>query len=298
VRSSPEHLRAYLEIAAIWNESKALETPGPLCFDDELANVVELASVTCGSAATATQASGSHRRPFASVAAAALVAVIFGLGAIIWYQLARAPSYATEFGEQRSLRLADGSTVELNSRSQIRVRFTERERMIELLYGQALFQVSKDVARPFVVSSRSARVRAVGTRFDVNLRSSGAIVTVLEGRVAVTDRASNVSAAVGAGEQVILRPRTAPRPVNANVSAVTAWTQRQLVFESERLSDVAETFNRYSARPLVVEDQGRAELRLSGVFSTDPDFLIRYLKQRPDITVRETHTEIHITRHE
>jgi ferric-dicitrate binding protein FerR (iron transport regulator) len=79
---------------------------------------------------------------------------------------------------------------------------------------------------------------------------------------------------------------------------VTAWTQNQLVFESERLSDVADAFNRYSARPLIVDDKGRTELRLSGVFSTDPEFLIRYLKQRPDITVRETPTQILITRHE
>jgi transmembrane sensor len=164
-------------------------------------------------------------------------------------------------------------------------------------------------------------VRAVGTQFDVYRKSEGTVVTVLEGRVAVTTDGLNAvaspngpstpvvadfleritapdTALLSAGEQVTLTRAVAPKPIRANVSAATAWTQHQLVLESKPLSEVAEEFNRYSARKLMVEESGRHPLRLSGVFSTDPDFLIRYLRDRPDITVRETESEIHISHHD
>jgi transmembrane sensor len=215
-----------------------------------------------------------------------------------------------------ALRLDDGSTVELNSRSRIRIRFSTAERRVELLSGQALFRVAKDHARPFIVRSDETQVKAVGTQFDVNRKRHATVVTVVEGQVAVSAPApapaSPLAAArtssqgpkddepppllLKAGEQVMLVPHAAPRPIRTNVSAVTAWTQHQLVFESAPLAEVAEEFSRYSARLLITEDQGHPQLRLSGVFTTDPDFLIRYLRERPDITIRETETEVRITR--
>ena len=65
------------------------------------------------------------------------------------------------------------------------MRITDQERLVELLQGQALFNVAKDSARPFFAMSDDARVRAVGTQFDINRRRTGTTVTVLEGRVAV-----------------------------------------------------------------------------------------------------------------
>jgi transmembrane sensor len=75
--------------------------------------------------------------------------------------------------------------VDLNARSKLRVEFSKNERRVELLDGQALFQVAKDKNRPFIVASGEATVRAVGTQFDVYRKDSGTTVTVLEGRVAV-----------------------------------------------------------------------------------------------------------------
>ncbi len=82
-------------------------------------------------------------------------------------------TYATGIGEQRSIVLADGSTVDLNSRSKIRIRFSSERRGVELIEGQALFKVAKDHARPFVVDSDGTRVRAVGTQFDVYRKRRG-----------------------------------------------------------------------------------------------------------------------------
>jgi transmembrane sensor len=247
------------------------------------------------------------RRHIGLVAGAA--ALVVGVLAVVAYQLMGPPVYATQTGEQRSVRLEDGSIVELNSRSRIRVRFSPGERRIELLSGQALFRVAQNRERPFIVRSDDAQVKAVGTQFDVNRKRHATIVTVVEGQVAVSassagalaraeQSASTAATALllKAGEQVTLLPHSAPRAVRTNVSAVTAWTQNQLIFDSAPLAEVAEEFNQYSTRPLIVEDHVRPELRLSGVFTTDPDFLIRYLRERPDVTVRETETEVRIIR--
>ncbi len=313
VRSSPQHLRAYLEIAAIWKESESLQTCSPFALepDDAADNVVRLpgsreqAPPDPGSPSAATS-----RRTFAI--AASLGALLAVAGATVWLDTNRWQTYATEVGEHRSVRLADGSTVELNSRSRIRVRFVEHERRVELIEGQVLFQVAKDHVRPFIVRADTTHVRAVGTQFDVNRKRSATVVTVLEGRVAVSGSdvppgphpqptagtAGRAALLLVAGEQMTLTQEALTHPVRTNVSAVTAWTQNQIVLDAVRLEDVAEEFNRYSERPLIVDDHGSSPLRLSGVFSTDPRFLISYLRARDDITVLETQRNIRITRHD
>jgi transmembrane sensor len=225
IRSSPEHLRAYLEIAAIWNKGASLGARADLSSDALIAlaraegNVILLDrapredSGTCLSKASSPITGAGHRRSSLILAgessesaapvpsakhisrgrswslAAALTAVIVGAALLSWY-LERGSVYATMVGERRSLRLQDGSSVELNSRSRIRVRFSKSERDVELVEGQALFHVEKDVARPFVVRSEAVRVRAVGTQFDVNRMTAGTTVTVVEGRVAVYEESA------------------------------------------------------------------------------------------------------------
>ena len=122
------------------------------------------------------------RRPVFAAAAVAFAVVI---GGAVWWQANRYPLYSTDIGERRSITLADGSTVDLNARSKLRIEFSSAERRVELLNGQALFQVAKDKHRPFIVHSGDATVRAVGTQFDVYRKDSGTTITVLEGRVAV-----------------------------------------------------------------------------------------------------------------
>jgi transmembrane sensor len=226
-------------------------------------------------------------------------ATLFG-----WDQLYREPTYATSLGEQRSITLSDGSKVELNSRSRLRVTFTHELRAVELEEGQALFQVAKNVARPFIVRSGATQVRAVGTQFDVNRTPTATIVTVLEGRVAVSDGVASAPQAntpsegiyLAAGEQLSVSPQSASKPTRANVTQATAWTHKRVLLDAAALTTVAEEFNRYSVRKLMVEDTGATPLRLSGVFTTDPNFLIEYLRERPDITIVETDTEVHIIR--
>ncbi|HZO52740.1 MAG TPA: FecR domain-containing protein [Bryobacteraceae bacterium] len=392
IRRSPEHLCAYIETAAIWNEGSSLAAHRDLDSDALIAlahtegNVVPLdldrpwalrenkpnshASEERAKPtrqASQVDVSTKHRTPRRRLvsAAAVLAMVVLGSTAMLLWQLGRETVYATAVGERRILKLEDGSSVELNSRSRIRVRFAQTQRDVELLEGQVLFHVAKDPHRPFIVHSDSVRVRAVGTQFDVKRKSAGTTVTVVEGRVAVYQEGAAGSAEPGAtspvthayssllssrgerdgsaqredkgkqgraadkndalahprsertpapegalqparsapaiflsaGEQLIVSDQAPPaQPQHTSPAAATAWTQGQLILDSASLADVADEFNRYSTRQLTVEDRGAQPLQLSGVFATDPDFLLRYLRQRPDITIQETRTEVHIIR--
>jgi transmembrane sensor len=246
------------------------------------------------------------------------LATVCAIGVSAWLYDRLQPDYATVTGEQKWIQLADGSSVELNSRSRIRVRFSEHQRDVDLLEGQALFHVAKDPSRPFVVYGGSVRVRAVGTQFDVYRKAADVTVTVVEGRVAVlpTQRGelaaaqSSTEGAPGsrdataanaitlvAGEQVTVSPSVPAQPVRANVNIATAWTQHELVFDSTPLPDVAREFNRYNLRQLVVDDTELKDFHVTGVFSSaDPASLLRFLRAQRGLKVAEMDREIHISR--
>ena len=236
-----------------------------------------------------------RRAPLRVLLAASIAVACVAGGVFAW--LDRAPVYSTGIGEQRSLTLADGSTVTLDTRTRIRVRFSAGERDIDLLEGRALFRVAKNQRQPFVVQSDRAAVRAVGTEFDVYRRAAADTVTVLEGRVAVTSGQRRVDAVVvPAGEQVaVLGSAQVTSPTAADVAAATAWTHRRMIFESAPLSAVVEEFNRYNTRRLVVGDPRLSGLHVSGVFSsTDPALLVQFLQMQAEISVRERDDEIDI----
>jgi transmembrane sensor len=202
LKVSPEHIRAYLQITAHWEEARTLSKASVPAIDElvALARAPNNATVIPIGASRLSEASEDHESPTSLVRiaskvparphglrrfvlAASVVLTMLGASAY-WLQFQRGV-YSTDIGEQRSIRLGDGSMVELNARSKIRVDLREHERNVELIEGQALFRVAKDHTRPFVVHSGETNVLAVGTEFDVYKHRGSTTVTVVEGRVAV-----------------------------------------------------------------------------------------------------------------
>ena len=96
--------------------------------------------------------------------------------------------YATKTGEMRTIALADGTTVEMNTASTLAVTFTGQERHVTLDQGEALFRVAKDGARPFLVTVGGRDVRDVGTVFNILRDHARTVVTVESGKVSVSSR--------------------------------------------------------------------------------------------------------------
>jgi len=323
LQEAPAHMAAYLDVAASWTWSANWDPRGRFSKDSLIAEALRdaqnvrphpLRSDPPGP--SIQQVRRGLRVPAARALIAAGIAAVATVCAIVLWRGAN-PTYATGIGEQRSILLSDGSTVYLNSRSRIRVHYSDHERDVYLLAGQALFNDIEEANRPFIVRTGAAQVRAIGTKFDVDRRAAETVITVIEGRVAVSELeaiAPSVASArsmparlatprlttiyLAAGEQLAAAPSIEPRPTRVNITNAIAWTRRELVFVSTPLQEVAEEFNRYNRPQLLIADPDLARFQIDGVFSsTDPTSLVTFLRQRLDIKVTRSSSQIVISRH-
>jgi transmembrane sensor len=231
--------------------------------------------------------------------------------------------YVTSVGQQSTVKLDDGSMMYLNTDSRIQVHFTQHRRDLHLVQGEALFVVEHDSSRPFIVDSGDARVRAVGTQFNVRKRA-GAIteVAVMEGVVQLTTtaapdkpaapaaanssgtsaRASHTSKPNASGSAATELPAGSTRlaagqEARVNAGKITArvmpapaealaWRQRRLVFRDASLLEVAAEFNRYNQSHVRVETAEAQGKRLTGIFDADrPQALLLWCAQDDSLVV-------------
>jgi transmembrane sensor len=315
LRASPAHVQAYLEIAGAWGDASQVSKEFVVEMGAAATNVVRmdphpqpLSSQALPLLYVKGEGAESSRRMRALALAASLLLII-ATATTWWWQTTRY-LYTTEIGEQRVLTLDDGSIVRLNSRSKVRVNLTPEERHIELLEGQAHFEVAKDAARPFTVHTDDITARAVGTQFDVYRRRTGTTVTVVEGRVAVEKRNASADSGAGAqrkdevllaaGEQLTATLAGAVHLLpQANIAAATGWLQQELIFTGEPLKDVIDEFNRYTRRTIVLDDPTLADHKINAAFNTtNPQSLLLFLSHMDGVQIDETGNEIHITRRE
>lgn len=263
--SSPDHERAWAAVEGPW------QYLGDQCSAPEL---LALRSAALERARRAGRARWRdwHTHPLmrlAGVAAAAVLVVIAGAA----YLIERPTIYQTHLAERRVVTLEDGSTLSLDSQSEVSLRYTRNARELVLLRGQARFDVAHDIQRPFSVVAADRKVIATGTSFDVDLVNHQVIVTLIEGHVVVLDRQESGSGVppegvkLNAGERLVAAPHSAPSVQHVNVERITAWQSGQLVFENETLESAVERVNRYARHPVIVTDPAAAALRFSGVFN-------------------------------
>ncbi|HWU49213.1 MAG TPA: FecR domain-containing protein [Asticcacaulis sp.] len=238
------------------------------------------------SLATRTRKPGMTRRLLLTGAAAASISALVGVG--LWRAQTR---LSTKRGELRNVPLQDRSLATINTDSQIAVAMTSRARHVELVKGEAWFQVAKNPEAPFVVAAGDVRVRAVGTAFSVRRHDHGADVLVTEG-VVETWRASapDQRTQLNAGDSAFVpfagaaMVKVAYQP--AEVTRKLAWREREIILRQETLSDAAAEFNRYNDVQIVIADPALGQERLVGGFSTDqPDSFARAVHAALDAPV-------------
>jgi transmembrane sensor len=207
--------------------------------------------------------------------------------------------YETRHGEQLTLRLADNSILHLNTDSAVSVRYGTSERLVRLSSGQASFEVTHEANRAFHVQAGSADVVDLGTRFDVRLDGATTLVTVVEGRVAVSPSTADQTRLMRpieltADQQVRVSAGVWPAaPVAVDAKRTTSWLHRQIVFNNEPLQQVAAEYNRYSTKPIEIVTPALRGLLISGVFATDDtDAFIAFLRSLKGVRVVVTETKI------
>src|SRR5487761_460146 len=180
LRKSPEHLKAYLEVSSLW-EDVALHDPlRSVSAEAHIARAKAQDNLVSFAASQTRDASRTfeqrpalrarRRKPWVFALAASVIAALLAVGFDID---SHRGVYTTGIGEERSLTLADGSVIELNAESRIRVSYQTNTREVELLAGEALFKVVHNPSRPFVVESGAAIIRDLGTVFDVYRKPRG-----------------------------------------------------------------------------------------------------------------------------
>ena len=211
--------------------------------------------------------------------------------------------YATGIGQQLPIILPDGSHVTLDTQSELHVTFAGHERSVQLIRGQALFEIAKDRTRPFVVTAGERRLVAVGTVFDVHLNEQQVKVTMVEGTVRVEpaistpdklpqkavqslDSAPPPTILITAGEQLISDDSKHNRVYDVNPRQVTSWLHGQVIFDNTSLASAVTELNRYSTVQIELTDPRLADIHLSGTFTADrPDLFVEAVTTYYPITI-------------
>ncbi|WP_168220430.1 FecR family protein [Azospirillum thermophilum] len=273
----PENRKAFDSLRAVWSALDLL--PGS------------------GAAAAAVPLPGHRfpgRRLSGRLAPPALLAAGLALAALFGpATLDRLRSdHSTVAGERRTVTLADGSQVQLNTDSAIAVDFSGRNRRVTLRRGEAFFTVTPDRSRPFEVVAMGAVTRVVGTRFAVRRMDEVTRVAVEEGTVEVRCPAGIATPEDGlrltAGEAARYRSDACPtREAGVNVARATAWRDGRVVFDDRSLREVVDELNRYRPGPILLLAPDLAQRRVTGVFDIgDPDRALSAIEQVLPVRVR------------
>jgi transmembrane sensor len=313
INASPLHVEEYLALSAIACDLREA------CEDsqDDLEGLVararqdEVSPVQPLWQRLAERVRGAGSNLWPAPAFALAVFALLSVGLLMWWnRMSSAPlrgpdqiaalHFETAHGEQRTYRLSDHSLLHLNTDSAVAVRYDGKERLVELITGEAEFAVAPEPARPFRVVAGSVETRVIGTEFNVRRAPDSTVVTVVEGRLAVGSSSSANPAAfvqVGAGQQIRVAGGDLPDPPQAvDPRKATAWIHRQIVFEREPLERVAGEFNRYTTKPIEIATPGLRNLEISGVFATDDtEAFLAFLRSLEGVRVEVTATQIRVS---
>lgn len=271
------HREAIAEYGNLWSEFDAL---GLLINTDEAGREA--------GARDDRPAMLERARPWLAACAAAVIAVAGG--ALLFHPKPRDSAkteshpparlfYETTVGGQRTITLADGSSVILNTNSRLDVDFSDKRRDVHLMRGEAYFEVVHDKTRPFTVYANNYAVRDIGTAFDVYLSKAGLVeVGVTKGSVEVTPAkgarvfgAAKSAGVVAAGHNIVLgrKVERAESVSSADMGRKLAWRQGELIYTGQPLREVLADISRYSDIKIELADPALENMPVGGAFRTN-----------------------------
>jgi len=288
----PERVEASLRLARAHTAISRADMPWPTMSADELvreALASPVDSVVPFRLSSPRKHEETRRAQTLRWAAAVAASLVVAAGLLWWPLPAHPEQYQTNVGELRSVLLADGSRVTLNTASKIEVRLGTDHRSVKLLQGEALFEVSHDPLRPFEVDAGTVVVRAVGTAFDIDRRATRIAVTMTEGQadmIALNPGAVKLPTLFARDRLIIEQGGATALEHEVNTSETTAWLQHQLVFHHRPLGDIAGEFNRYNAAHIEVRGASLRSQEMTGTFrANDVASFVAVLSGMPGVQV-------------
>jgi len=248
-----EHRVAYWRMRSVWNETNrfaALRGPGQL-----------------GEGGLPISRPWPGSRLFRIAAAAVLALAV--AGAALKFGSEKNQVFATELGARKTLTLADGSQIELNTNTLLRLSPDQRTAWLDK--GEAYFQITHDAAHPFTVNVGDRRVVDLGTRFIIRRERGNTRVSLIEGRAEVQSDGAETQlkpVTLTPGDVAIASRGvlSVERRPSRELSDDMGWRQGLLIFYHTPLADAAKEFNRYNKTKLVIADRDVAQRRINGTF--------------------------------
>jgi transmembrane sensor len=210
-------------------------------------------------------------------------------------------AFSTPIGGHATVTLADGSQIELNTSTAIRVSDDTTERAVWLDRGEAYFSVKHDPTRPLIVLVNGHRIVDVGTKFLVREERTQVRVSLIEGSVnfeSASER-SKSSTTLEPGDVVVATANSLSmtrQPV-AKLADELGWRTGLVIFKHASLSDAVMEINRYGQKKVVIADPGVGDLKISGAFPVrDADLFARVARIALGVRVEDRHDTIVISR--
>lgn len=255
INASAENREAYAEAEALWENLRGLDGVAGRQLAEARGYLAR-----------------KRRRPaLRRLAAAAAVLLVAG---VTWHldplSYLDDQTYRTAQGQIKTIDLADGSRLELDTASAAHVHYSRHGREIRLEHGRAVFTVAHGDARPFEVFAGRVKVRDIGTQFDVRHRADGVAIAVLDGEVEVAGKAGDATVALRRGQQIGYAPDGAAGPIQVvDIDSYSAWREGKLVFQARPLREVLAELGRYQPASLTVTAPKVLDTQVSGIFPTD-----------------------------
>jgi transmembrane sensor len=210
--------------------------------------------------------------PILARAAGAIVLVgTLGIAGTKYFAGPDTRTYATGLGGRETLALSDGSRIELNTNSVLRIAAKANGRTVWLDKGEAYFEIKHDAAHPFVVFAAGQRVTDLGTKFLVRQKKGSVEVALIEGSARVENDSNHAQSAVLQPGEIAVATAdklSVVRNGTAKLANELSWRQDQLVFTETTLAEAVAEFNRYNSTKLLVTDPAVARLKINGTFPT------------------------------
>lgn len=233
-------------------------------------------------------------------AAACVVTGLVGFG-FFYKQTPHGKSYSTSVGGRETVVLTDGTQIELNTNTSIRVLEEAGKRQVWLDKGEVFFAVTHNSLRPFIVWTGGRQVTDLGTKFDVRQDRARLEVSVMEGQVSVggTATAPSQPLVLSKGDVLVATAESMSvlKKPEQKISKELDWRHGMLVFDDVPLSQAIAELNRYSAHRLVAADDATGRVRVSATFPTTgvADF-VQLTKSVLGLRIEQRGTETVISR--
>jgi len=250
---SPAHRIAFWRLDGAWNETSRLTAlRSPPSHHPQVASPPRIRPIISKSLAVA--------------------AVVVALGfSISGYFSPRGTTYSTALGERKTLTLADGSQIELNTNTVLRADSNGTARKIWLEKGEAYFRVRHDAAHPFEVIAADQRITDLGTEFNVQTDGDRLKIAVVQGKVRFDGKSRRAHADLLPGDVAVAEASkfSLTRIPAPELASRLSWRSGKLMFHHTPLAQVAAEFNRYNSQQVIVADQQARALTINGTFATN-----------------------------